>query len=415
MDWTQLRIDEKRFRTDFEALSQFGNTGDGGVNRPALSPAHLAARAWLKDKIGQAGLEFRVDAAGNHSAKLACGPEGAPSLLIGSHLDSVPNGGRFDGALGVLAGLEALRCISQAGLRLPVNLELIDFTDEEGTLVSFFGSGALTGLLNPEDFSHPRAGRQALEEGLSRAGISEEDIPSARRNPKTIAGYLELHIEQGLQLSLNQNQIGVVMHIPGIAFYRLAFTGQAGHAGTIPVSERLDAGWGASAFSLSVRRIMIESFPDCFANIGRVTYAPGAFNIVPGKAVLTLEFRSACKTQFERLEPALLEQANQDANRFGLGLEIEFLGKHDPVEMSPLARKAILEASQHHGLRAAEIESRAGHDAQLLAAVCPSGMIFVPSVEGISHSPHELTEWSDCANGANVLLQAALRMARHFA
>lgn len=411
MDPTQLRINQTRFQAEFEALSQFGSTGDGGVSRPALSPDHLAARDWLKQKIEQAGLELRVDAAGNHSAFLACGPAGTPSLLIGSHLDSVPDGGRFDGALGVLAGLEALRCIHEAGLSLPVNLELYDFTDEEGTLVSFFGSFALSGLLTAEDLSHPRGGRQALEDGLGRAGISEKDILSARRDPKTIAGYLELHIEQGSRLSLNQAQIGVVSQIAGISFYQLTFTGQAGHAGTIPMNERLDAGWGASAFNLSLRQILTEQFPDCFANIGSVRYAPGAFNIVPEKATISLEFRSASKAQFERLETTLLEQARKDADRFGLGLEIEFLGRRDPVDLAPLARNAIREAALSLGLRVMDIDSRAGHDAQAMAGLCPTGMIFVPSIGGISHSPHELTEWGDCLNGANVLLQATLRMA----
>lgn len=411
MEPSQLRIDEIRFHNDFEALCQYGSTGDGGVSRPALSPDHLAARGWFKEKIEQAGLEFRMDPAGNHSAFLACGPKGAPSLLIGSHLDSVPDGGRFDGALGVLAGLEALRCIREAGLSLPVNLELYDFTDEEGTLVSFFGSFALSGLLTAEDLSHPRGGRRALEAGLGRAGISEKDILSTRRDPKTIAGYLELHIEQGSRLSISQSQIGVVSQIAGISFYHLTFTGRAGHAGTIPMNERLDAGWGASAFNLSLRQILTEQFPDCFANVGSVHYAPGAFNIVPEKAEISLEFRSASKTQFERLGITLLEQARKDADRFGLGLEVEFLGRHDPVDLDPLARDAIREAALALDLSTMDINSRAGHDAQAMAGLCPTGMIFVPSVGGISHSPHEFTDWGDCVNGANVLLQAALRMA----
>jgi N-carbamoyl-L-amino-acid hydrolase len=411
MDLNQLRIDEERFRKDFEALSEFGKTSQAGINRPALSPAHLAARQWLREKIEQAGLVFRRDGAGNYSAFLACGPSGAPSLLLGSHLDSVPTGGRFDGALGVLAGLEVLRCLRQAGVKLPVNLELFDFTDEEGSLISFFGSFAFAGLLEPDHLANPRGERQALAEGLQRAGLREQDILSAHRDPQTVAGYLELHIEQGPELQRSGNQIGVVTDIAGIAFYQLVFKGRPDHAGTIPMGERLDAGLGASAFTLSLREIMVGQFPDCYANVGNVHYEPGAFNIVPEKAILFLEFRSASLAQFERMKTVILERARQDAGRFGLGLEIQFLGKRDPVEMSPIARQSIMHAAQSLGLRTKELVSRAGHDAQALAALCPVGMIFVPSVGGVSHSPDELTEWQDCVNGANVLLQAAISLA----
>jgi N-carbamoyl-L-amino-acid hydrolase len=412
MDLSQLRIDEKRFRRDFDELSEFGKTSHGEVNRPALSPAHLAARSWLRKKIEQAGLEFRQDGAGNHSAFLACGPLTAPSMLIGSHLDSVPTGGKYDGALGVLAGLEVLRCLQQAEVRLPVNLELFDFTDEEGSLVSFFGSFAFAGLLEPQDLSNPRGGRQALLDGLRRAGLRQEDIFSARRDPKTLAGYLELHIEQGPELQRSHHQIGVVTDIAGISFYKLIFKGRPDHAGTIPMDERLDAGLGASAFTLSLREILLKQFPDCYANIGDVRYEPGAFNIVPEKAILSLEFRSTSQTQFENLKTAILERARQEARRYALGLDIEFLGERHPVEMSLIARQVIGQAAWRLDLRTKDLVSKAGHDAQALAALCPTGMIFVPSVRGVSHSPDEFTEWQDCVNGANVLLQAVILLAK---
>jgi N-carbamoyl-L-amino-acid hydrolase len=412
MDLSQLRIDEKRFRRDFDELSEFGKTSHGEVNRPALSPAHLAARSWLRKKIEQAGLEFRQDGAGNHSAFLACGPLTAPSMLIGSHLDSVPTGGKYDGALGVLAGLEVLRCLQQAEVRLPVNLELFDFTDEEGSLVSFFGSFAFAGLLEPQDLSNPRGGRQALLDGLRRAGLRQEDIFSARRDPKTLAGYLELHIEQGPELQRSHHQIGVVTDIAGISFYKLIFKGRPDHAGTIPMDERLDAGLGASALTLSLREILLKQFPDCYANIGDVRYEPGAFNIVPEKAILSLEFRSTSQTQFENLKTAILERARQEARRYALGLDIEFLGERHPVEMSLIARQVIGQAAWRLDLRTKDLVSKAGHDAQALAALCPTGMIFVPSVRGVSHSPDEFTEWQDCVNGANVLLQAVILLAK---
>lgn len=408
--WNALRINPHRFKADFDELSQIGATAGGGVNRPALSPAHLEGRDWFRRKIVQAGLEFHQDGAGNHSAILACGSPEAPTLLLGSHLDSVPNGGRFDGALGVLAALEALRCVEEAGLRLPVNLEAIDFTDEEGTLASFLGSFALAGRLTAEDLIDPRGGRRAFEDGLERAGLSRESILSARRDPRSLAGYLELHIEQGKRLEQAGKPIGIVSGIPGIGFYHLTFTGRADHAGTISMQDRLDAAQGASAFTLAVRQILIEQFPEGYANIGQVRYEPGAFNIVPERAILSLEFRSLDPGQFERLEEALLLRARVEADRFGLGLEAEFLGKHEPAAMSQAAQQAIADAAAQWGLETLSLSSRAGHDAQIMAGLCPAGMIFVPSAGGASHSAQELTAWEDCVNGANVLLQAALRL-----
>jgi beta-ureidopropionase / N-carbamoyl-L-amino-acid hydrolase len=408
-----LTINETRFQEDFEELSQIGKAGDSGVSRPAFSPAHLEARSWFRRKIEEANLEFRQDEAGNHSGILNCGPNDAPTLLLGSHLDSVPTGGQFDGALGVLAGLEALRRVKEQGLKLPVNLEVIDFTDEEGSLVSFFGSFALAGLLEPEHLENPRGGRNTLEDGLMRAGINPDTILSARREPASLAGYLELHIEQGSQLLTSGKRAGVVSSISGISFYRLVFSGRAEHAGTAPMEARQDAGLGACSFNLSLRELILERFSDCFANVGSARFEPGAFNIVPEKAVLSLEFRAPEIYQFQSLKYAVLNLAEEAAARFNLGLNLEFLGEREPVEMSSAAQEAIAKAAEGLGLPLLALVSRAGHDAQAMAAVCPTGMIFVPSEGGISHSPREFTSWEDCVNGANLLLNAALFIAEN--
>ncbi len=178
-----------------------------------------------------------MDAAGNHSALLKSGHEGAPTLILGSHLDSVPNGGKYDGALGVLAALESLRVIKENHLKLAVNLEAIDFTDEEGTLVGLMGSAALAGSLDREVIEKPRGGRENFLVGLKRAGLIEADLIKARRDPHSLAGYLELHIEQGPKLSKNGIDIGIVTGIVGICSYRISFLGQADHAGTTPMQD----------------------------------------------------------------------------------------------------------------------------------------------------------------------------------
>jgi len=406
-----LYINEDRFRKDFEILAKIGSTEDGGVHRPALSKSHLEARAWYRDLILESELEFRCDGAGNRSAFLACGPKNAPTLLLGSHLDSVPYGGRFDGPLGVLAALETLRVVKENGISLPVNLEAIDFTDEEGSLIGLTGSYALAGKLTKEDLDNPRGGRQALLEGMKRAGLDDASFLSARRIPKSLAGYLELHIEQGPRLLKKPTQIGIVTTIVGICSYHLRFIGRANHAGTTPMLDRLDASQGASSFILQVRQTILEKFPECVANVGNIHLSPGAFNIVPERADIALEFRSAEPQTFSILEKTLIGKARAAAKQFRLGLESDLLSKHSPTPLSSQAQNAIEQAADALGLNHIHLVSGAGHDAQALADLCPAGMIFVPSQLGISHSPKEFTHWEDCVNGANVLVGATLRMA----
>jgi N-carbamoyl-L-amino-acid hydrolase len=406
-----MQFNHKRLQSDFNALATIGATAEGGVNRPALSPAHLEARAWYAAQVKQAGLALQIDGAGNHSALLRSPNPSAPTLLLGSHLDSVPEGGRYDGALGVVAALEVLRSIQEAGLNLPVHLEAIDFTDEEGTLVGFIGSGALAGTLTPGDLQNPRGGREALLAGLTRAGLTEDGLFTARRDPATLAGYLELHIEQGPWLYDSGVDIGVVSGIVGIASFRLAFSGRANHAGTTPMAARRDAGLGAAAFILAARQLVLDNFPGCVANVGALRLEPGAFNIIPGRAELALECRAVDPAELDRLQTSLLERAQREAESFGLGLEVSALGQHAPAPMSQLAQQAIQEAAAELGLSSQSMPSGAGHDAQNLAPLCPTGMVFIPSVDGISHSPHETSRWDDCINGANVLLGAALRLA----
>jgi len=402
-----LAVNPLRFKADFDALAHIGASSQGEMDRPALSEAHLEARRWFAEQIRLDGLEFSTDGAGNHSARLKCGPDGAPWLMLGSHLDSVPRGGIYDGALGVLAALEVLRVVRDARLELPVNLEAIDLTDEEGTLIGLMGSAALAGRLRAEDLEKPRGGRERLLAGLQRAGLSETRILDARRDPKSLAGYLELHIEQGPRLVKSGVQIGVVTGIVGICSYNVSFHGQADHAGTTPLEDRQDASLGASSFTLAARRMVMQEFPSCSVNIGWIGTQPKAFNIVPARADLTLELRAPEPQMYLKLEETLIQLAEGAAQQYGLSVELEFLSRHQPTPLSPIARQAIELATYGLSLTTMPLFSGAGHDAQMFAPLCPSGMIFIPSTGG-SHSPREHAEWSDCLNGANTLLQAAL-------
>src|SRR5215211_6074428 len=313
---TDLRVNSNRMLVRFNELASIGATGDGGVHRPALSESHLAARRWFQEQVERSGLELRTDGAGNHSALLKCGPDDAPTLLLGSHLDSVPNGGRFDGALGVMAALEVLKTVKENGVKLNVQLEAIDFTDEEGTLVGLLGSAAIAGYLNPELLQNPRGGRENLVEGMKRAGLSDESMLSAARPKESFAGYLELHIEQGKRLERAGINIGIVSAIVGIWSYRLSFIGRADHAGSTTMDDRLDASLGASAFTLAAREMVMKDFPDCVVNVGKMEFSPGAFNIVPAGVEVSLEFRSPDEEELQQLDRTLLECAKQEALRF---------------------------------------------------------------------------------------------------
>jgi beta-ureidopropionase / N-carbamoyl-L-amino-acid hydrolase len=409
--FSTLRVNANRMLDSFIYLASFGATGDGGVSRVTFSEAHLAARKWFRAEIENAGLEFHMDGAGNHSALLSCDDKNAPTLLLGSHLDSVPKGGRFDGALGVAAALEVLRTIKENGIKLGVKLEAIDFTDEEGTLVGLLGSAALAGRLHPEVLKNPRGGRQNLVEGMKRAGLSEEDMYKTVRAKNSLAGYLELHIEQGKRLERAGIHIGVVSAIVGIRSYRVSFIGRADHAGSTLMGDRADASLGASAFTLAAREIVMRDFPNCVVNVGKMDFTPGAYNIVPARVDLALEFRSPDEAVFESLDAALIACAKEAALRFGLELETEIFEKHVPNLMSVGIQKAFADSCDDLGLTHTSLASGAIHDGQSFDGICPVGMVFVPSVDGASHAPREFTKWEDCVNGANVLLQTVLKLA----
>jgi beta-ureidopropionase / N-carbamoyl-L-amino-acid hydrolase len=405
-----LRVNEERLHQDLVTLGAIGWDPAHGLARTTFSPAHSAARGWFLERAGAAGLPTRVDSAANHSAILP-GPAGSPTLLMGSHLDSVPGGGRYDGALGVVCALEALRTVKDAGLHLPVSLEAIDFTDEEGTLVGTLGSWALAGTLTRETLATPRSGRERLLSELGRMGLSEDGLWAARRDPGSLAAYVELHVEQGPVLEREGVDIGVVTGIRGNMSFEVTLTGAARHAGTTPLEARRDAGRGAVLVAQAVWDVTAGEFPGCVANVGDVRFEPGAFNVVPGRARVMLECRSLHAEELDRLATRILDRVRAVAEECRLKLEVHAVGHWPPAASDAGVRTAIGHAAEALGLSFMEMPSGAGHDAQVLADVVPTGMVFVPSADGISHDPSEHTRWADCVNGANVLLGTALALA----
>ncbi|NWF71082.1 MAG: Zn-dependent hydrolase [Chloroflexi bacterium] len=409
--FAHLRVNAQRLRADFDQLAEIGATVAGGVSRLALSNEDLEARAWFANRVEDEGFVVRDDDAGNLSGVLHCPNPNAPTLLLGSHLDSVPNGGRYDGAVGVLAGLEVMRVLRDAAQPLPVHVEVIDFTDEEGCWQSLFGSRGLTGQLSAAHVSDANGDNSAFRAALTRAGIRPDDIGRARRDPHSLAGYLELHIEQGTQLERAGCTIGVVTHIVGRSTLKITFNGQAGHSGTTEPEKRRDALQGAALFILRAHTLIRDEYADGIFNCGNITVKPGQFNIIPEQAILTVECRHTAAPVLIEMEAALQYLAQKCADEYALSVGVVRTAHMPAAPMSPRCIQAIEQAAARLNLASAPVVSYAGHDAQMLASFCAAGMIFVPSLGGVSHNPREYTRWEDVTAGANVLLHAALELA----
>lgn len=406
-----LRINDTRFLDLMNEQAKIGGTNDGGLTRPSLSEADIQVRNWFQNQVESHGLDYTMDGAGNQSGILKSEQVDAKTLVIGSHLDSVPNGGRFDGALGVIVALEAALSLKDANKKLPFHVEVINFTDEEGTLVGLLGSAALASLLSDESLAKPRGGRDTLEQGMARIGISDNSILSATRSPDDIAGYIEVHIEQGTRLEEANLNIGVVSSIVGIRSLWLTFQGEAAHAGTMPMAKRKDAFWGAAQFALTAKEAIIEEFHPGVVNFGDIEIAPGAFNIVPNEVRLGVEFRHGSNETLAEMEATLLKLAQETADKMGLGLSVTRLHDIHAAPMSDAYIEAVESACDQLALTHTRLLSFAGHDAQSMAQICNSVMYFVPSVDGISHNPKEYTRDEDCINAANVMLQTILQLA----
>jgi N-carbamoyl-L-amino-acid hydrolase len=416
MNIAELRIDPDRLRADFEELAAIGATAEGGVTRIALSNEDLEARAWFANRVEEAGLVLRDDPVGNISGILVMTQSAADrTLMIGSHLDSAFNSGRFDGAVGICAALECLRTIREAGLRLPVNLEVVNFTDQEGAWQSMLGSRGLTGRLGDLTAHRDAEAIGAFRAALSRAGIILRDLYEmyqAARTPDQVVGYLELHIEQGARMHRSGQRIAAVSGIVGRTTYLISFVGEAGHSGTTDFDMRRDAMRGAAAFITAAHDTISQTFAGGIFNCGKVTVEPGAFNTIPALATVLCEVRHTEESVLEVMEQHLLSMAGDFAARFHLDWQYRRIQHMPAAQMSPRMIQHIETACACLGLpQPPHLISYAGHDAQMLAPFTPTGMIFIPSIGGISHNPNEDTDWDDVVLGANVLLQTIIAAA----
>lgn len=401
-------VDVTRLRRRLEELAQIGRTPEGGVTRLSYRAEHAAAVRLAAAWMDEAGAAAGVDAWGNLHGVVP-GVDGAmPPVAAGSHLDTVPNGGIFDGALGVVAAIEAAQALRDAGTRLARPLLLLGFAEEEGTSfgVGCLGSLGLVGRAPAPETIHDH-------ECVTVAALLRAFDPGVPRRPlgAEMAAYLELHIEQGPVLASRGAPLAAVEAIVGIARASFTFRGQANHAGTTPMEVRRDALWGAADLVARVRALARDTGGRAVATVGRLTVSPGATNVIPGAAEMTVEVRSAEVPLLAALRAAVEEAGRTCAERYELRLEIGEWRAEPPAPLDPGVRAAIVASAGDLGWPIASMPSWAGHDAKILRARAPAGMIFVPSERGISHSPEEHTSWEDAARGAQVLCRAIERLA----
>jgi N-carbamoyl-L-amino-acid hydrolase len=411
------RIDAARLREGLEQLSTFGRPPGGtfadGVCRLAYSEADLAARRHVQELMRAADLEVRIDAAANLIGRRPGRGRGLAPIVIGSHVDSVPDGGNFDGPLGTLAAIEVARTLAAHGVDTIHPLEVVVWTNEEGVAYGdgLCGSRAAAGELRPGELDQVWNGVR-LADAIRTLGGDPERIAEARRPPGSTHAYLELHVEQGGVLDQAGVPIGIVEGIVAIDRHDCEVRGAANHAGTTPMADRRDALLAASRVVEAVREIATLTPGRQVGTVGRLDVAPNAPNVVPGLVRLTVEFRDLSEDTVARLVAALRARAAAIAAATGTAIELTPAG-HDPAALADRrVRAAIARGAESLGLAHLALPSGAGHDAQMMAHLGPMGMIFVPSAGGVSHSPRERTSWADCARGADVLLRSVLAVDR---
>ncbi len=411
------RVDALTLRGRIEALSAFGRPAGGtfadGVSRVAYSDADVAGRRYVMDLMRAAGLEPRIDPAGNIFAKRAGAESSLAPILFGSHIDSVPSGGNFDGNLGSLAAIGVIDALAATSIRTRHPLEIVVWSAEEGVAFGrgLAGSRIVAGDVTPADMDAVWNGLRRGD-GVRKLGGNPDRIMDAVRPRGAHHAYLELHIEQGGTLERDQVAIGVVEGIVSIQRYTAFVTGFSNHAGTTPMGERQDALVAAAQLTLAVPDAVNARPGRQVGTVGQLNVEPNAPNVIPGTVRMTIELRDLSTGKLDAIIGDIRQRAAAIAANTKTTIDIRDLSRNPPAFASEDVQRAIERASNALALSARRQPSGAGHDAQMMAQLSPMGMIFVPSVGGISHSPKELTRWEDCANGVNVLLAAVLEVDR---
>jgi len=405
-------VDGGRLWRRLSELAEIGKQESGGVTRLSFTEEERAAKDLVASYMEEAGLAVREDAAGNLFGRREGKDPDAPTILVGSHVDSVYDGGNFDGPLGVLAGVEVVQTMQEDGVETEHPVEVVAFTDEEGARFSFgmIGSRALAGTLSPEELKHEDANGISIADAMRDYGLDPDRIEEAARQSDSLAAYAELHIEQGRGLENEGLPAGVVTGIAAPVWRRLIFTGETGHAGTTPMVLRHDA-LAAAAEVMAVIEDEASSTGTSVATVGQLGVEPGGINIIPGRVEISVDLRDIDEGTRDRLEDRILTRVRELCEKRGVGFETEVLQRMVPVSCSETVRGAVRAAYEGLGLEPYDLASGAAHDGMQLVRLCPIGMIFIRSRDGISHNPDEWSSEEDCATGVNVLYSTVLDLA----
>lgn len=400
----QLRVNGERLMQHIKGLAEFGTNPQGGVSRVAYSDADKQGREYVMGLMKDARLDVTIDAAGNIIGRRPGSVNKLPPLILGSHIDTVPEGGNYDGVVGSMGAIEVAQVLGENKITLRHPLEVVIFQNEEGGLI---GSRAISGDLTEKELDLVSRSGKTIREGIKFIGGDPTKLREVVR--QNMGAYLELHIEQGNILETEKINIGVVEGIVGINWWDVTIEGFANHAGTTAMNNRQDALLAAAKFIQAVNQIVTSVPGRQVGTVGRISALPGAPNVIPGKVVLSLELRDLDAAKIKMLYEKIYAEAQKIANDSKTKFEFKEINVNTPAPTNQFMRSHITEAARALSLSTKLMPSGAGHDAQDMTRLGAVGMIFVPSVGGISHSPREFSHPEDIINGANVLLHASLR------
>ena len=388
-------------------LAQFDSIGrtPGGINRVAYSEADLAGRTFTLDLFRQAGLASRIDAAGNIVGRLEGSDRSLKPIVIGSHIDSVTDGGNFDGPLGSFGAIEVARSLREQGTRLRHPLEVVVWSNEEGGVI---GSKLAVGDFKAVDLDGISRSGKPIREGIALVGGNVSALEREARAPGSAACYLELHIEQGGLLEKAGLQVGVVQGIVGLRFFEVTVEGFSNHAGATPMDQRQDAVLAAARFTIAINEAIRSEPGRQVATVGRVVPSPNTRNVIAGRVELTVDLRDLDAAKLARFAERFKAIGREIGAATGTTFTFREFTSSSPAMADAAMMEAVESSASALGLSRQRMPSGAGHDAQEMAHICPMGMIFVPSVGGISHSPKEFTKAADVVNGVNVLMNTVL-------
>ncbi|HEU0173141.1 MAG TPA: Zn-dependent hydrolase [Blastocatellia bacterium] len=404
---SRLRVNGERVNKHLSELSEFGKNPQGGVSRLAYSEADLKGREYAMRLMREAKLDVSIDAAGNILGRRAGNDASLKPLVIGSHIDSVPEGGNYDGDVGSMGAIEVAQTLADNNVALRRPLVVIIFQNEEGGTI---GSHAVAAGLTEKELSLVTNSRKTIREGVKFIGGDPDKLVGMVRKPGDVAAYLELHIEQGGVLYSEKISIGVVEGIVGVNWWDVTIEGFANHAGATPMNQRRDAMIAAAKYVEAVNRVVTSVPGRQVGTVGKIQAFPGAYNVIPGKVTTSLDLRDLDAAKTKMLFEKIRLEVEQIEKTTGTKFEFKQTNSTPPAPTDIRVRRVIDEAAKRLGFTTKFMPSGAGHDAQEMAHLAPVGMIFIPSVDGISHSPREFSRPEDITNGTNVLLHALLNL-----